>query len=120
MPEENIEVRPINTGIVLSGTLSGAVRMERALTVAEQFVGSAGEVTNLMGVMGSQQVMLSVRFTEINRSVSKRLGISNAFSGGDFGFISGSPTSTAGSGFDIDLDDPDVTTTFVGEISGFA
>jgi len=120
MPEENIEVRPINTGIVLSGTLSGAVRMERALTVAEQFVGGAGQVTNLMGVMGSQQVMLSVRFTEINRSVSKRLGISNAFSGGDFGFISGSPTSTAGSGFDIDLDDPDVTTTFVGEISGFA
>jgi pilus assembly protein CpaC len=120
MPEENIEVRPINTGIVLSGTLTGAVRMNRALTVAQQFVGSAGEVTNLMGVMGSQQVLLSVRFTEINRTVSKRLGISNAFSGGDFGFISGSPESTAGSGFDIDLDDPSVDTTFVGTIGGFA
>ncbi|MEE9589240.1 MAG: pilus assembly protein N-terminal domain-containing protein, partial [Hyphomicrobiaceae bacterium] len=121
MPEENIEVRPINTGIVLSGTLSGAVRMERALTVAEQFVGGAGQVTNLMGVMGSQQVLLSVRFTEINRSVSKRLGISNAFSGGDFGFVSGSRTSIGpDSGFDINLDDPDVETSFVTTMTGFA
>jgi pilus assembly protein CpaC len=120
MPNENIEVRPINTGIVLSGTLSGAASMNRAMTLAAQYVGGEGQVTNLMGVRGSQQVMLSVRFTEVSRSVSKELGISNAFSGGDFGFITGSPRSTAGSGFDIDLDDPSVETTFVGEIAGFA
>jgi pilus assembly protein CpaC len=120
MPQENIEVRPVNTGLVLSGTVSGAVNMQRALTVAEQFVGSDGQVTNLMSVLGSQQVMLSVRFTEINRSVSKELGISGAFSSDHFGFITGAPSSTTGSGFGFNLPNDNVDTTFMGTLSGFA
>ena len=94
MPDENVEVRPVNDGIVLSGTISGAASMERALTVARQFVGGEGQVTNLMSVLGSQQVMLSVRFTEVSRSISKELGIINALDSGHFGFISGSPSAT--------------------------
>jgi pilus assembly protein CpaC len=90
MPNENIEVRPINTGIVLSGSLSGAASMNRAMTLASQYVGGEGQVTNLMSVRGSQQVMLSVRFTEVSRAISKELGIVNAISTNDFGFISGS------------------------------
>ena len=120
MPDENIEVRPINTGIVLSGTVSGAERMQRALTVAQQFVGGAGQVTNLMSVRGSQQVMLSVRFTEVNRSVAKSLGIINAFRDGNFGFISGSPQATSGSGFTVDLKNNNVDTTLKAALSGFA
>jgi pilus assembly protein CpaC len=120
MPDENIEVRPINTGIVMSGTVSGAARMQRALTVAQQFVGGQGQVTNLMGVRGSQQVMLSVRFTEVSRSVSKELGIINAFQGGDFGFISGNPNATSGSSFGINLPNADVTTNLAATLSGFA
>jgi len=120
MPDENIEVRPVGTGIVLSGTLSGAPRMQRAMTLAEQFVGGAGQVTNLMGVRGSQQVMLSVRFTEVSRAVSKELGIINSFSTGDFGFISGSPSATEGSGFTIDLEDGGVVTELMATLGGFA
>jgi pilus assembly protein CpaC len=121
MPNENIEVRPINTGIVLSGTLSGASSMNRAMTLAEQFVGGEGQVTNLMSVRGSQQVMLSVRFTEVSRAVSKELGIINAFSTGDFGFISGSPAATDGSGFGIDISNsPGVETDLIATLSGFA
>ena len=121
MPDENIEVRPVNTGIVLSGVVSGAASMERALTVARQFVGGGGEVTNLMSVLGSQQVMLSVRFTEVSRSVSKELGIINAFDSGHFGFITGSPSATEGSSFTIDLgNSPGVTTDLDAALSGFA
>jgi pilus assembly protein CpaC len=135
MPDENIEVRPINTGIVLSGTLSSAMRMSRAMTLSQQFVGGEGNVTNLMGVRGSQQVMLSVRFTEISRSASKQLGIINAFDSGNFGFISGSPISTLGpavnfdtlnsphvdSGFNVDSgSSPDVGTELLASLGGFA
>jgi pilus assembly protein CpaC len=120
MPNENIEVRPINTGIVLSGSLSGAASMNRAMTLASQYVGGEGQVTNLMSVRGSQQVMLSVRFTEVSRAISKELGIVNAISTNDFGFISGSPRSTEGSGFTIDLDDSGVTTDLMTTLGGFA
>jgi pilus assembly protein CpaC len=120
MPQENIEVRPVNTGIVMSGVVSGAMNMERALTVAQQFIGSDAQVTNLMSVLGSQQVMLSVRFTEVNRSVSKELGISSAFDSDHFGFITGAPSATEGSGFDFNFGDDSVSTTFTGTLSGFA
>jgi pilus assembly protein CpaC len=131
MPDENIEVRPINTGIVMSGTLLSATRMKRAMTLAQQFVGGEGNVTNLMGVHGSQQVMLSVRFTEVSRSVSKSLGISTAFQGGDFGFISGSTNQgrtpalggvpNGGSGFNnVDLPGADFDTDLVTTMAGFA
>lgn len=120
MPNENIEVRPVNTGIVMSGTVSGAATMQRALTVAEQFVGGEAQVTNLMSVLGSQQVMLSVRFTELSRSISKELGISSAFDSDHFGFITGAPTATEGSGFNIDLNNDNVSTDFMGTLSGFA
>ena len=95
--------------------------MKRAMTLAQQFVGGEGNVTNLMGVRGSQQVMLSVRFTEISRSVSKELGIINAFSTGHFGFISGSPSATEGSGFNIDIgNSPGVETDLMATLGGFA
>jgi len=90
MPDENIEVRAINTGVVLSGTVSNAVKARRAVTIAEQFAGSDGQVTNMLSVKGSKQVMLSVRFSEINRSVTKSIGINLAAFGDDFAFITGS------------------------------
>lgn len=90
MPDENIEVRAINTGVVLSGTVSNAVRARRAVTIAEQFAGGDGQVTNMLSVKGSQQVMLSVRFSEVNRSVTKNLGFNLAAFGNDFALITGS------------------------------
>ena len=43
-------------------------------------------MTNLVEVTGSQQVMLAVRFAEVERSVVKQLGFTNAFAidGSDF------------------------------------
>ena len=84
MPEETIEVRPINRSIVLSGMVSSANRLNRALTIAQQFAGGEGSVTNLMSVEGSQQVMLRVRFSEVSRSASKDLGLSSLFFSNDF------------------------------------
>jgi pilus assembly protein CpaC len=72
LPGESIEVRPASDGLVLSGRLSNAMRMQRALALAERY--APGKITNLMEVTGSQQVMLAVRFAEVSREVIKQLG----------------------------------------------
>ena len=71
LPGEQIEVRTANDGIVLSGTVSSAGRLERALELAERY--APERVSNLMSVSGKQQVMLKVRFAEMQRSASKAL-----------------------------------------------
>ncbi len=80
LPGENIEVRTANDGIVLSGTVSSAVKLDRALDLANRY--APDRVSNLMNVGGTQQVMLKVRFAEMQRSVSKSLSSSLAVSGG--------------------------------------
>jgi pilus assembly protein CpaC len=81
LPGEKIEVRTANDGIVLSGTVSSAARLQRALDLAERY--APERVSNLMTVGGVQQVMLKVRFAEMQRSVAKSLGSSVSLSGGD-------------------------------------
>ena len=74
LPGENIEVRTANDGIVLSGTVSSTAKLDRALDLAKRYAGD--RVSNLMTVGGTQQVMLKVRFAEMQRSVSKNLAAS--------------------------------------------
>ena len=73
LPGEAIEVRTAGAGIVLSGRVTGARKVSQAMELAEQY--APGNVTNLMTVGGSQQVMLKVRFAEVSRSVSQELGV---------------------------------------------
>lgn len=71
LPREKIEVRSANDGIVLSGTVSGTGMLAKAIELAERY--APGRVTSLLSVGGSQQVMLKVRFAEMNRTVAKNL-----------------------------------------------
>ncbi|MFN3971876.1 MAG: type II and III secretion system protein family protein [Gemmobacter sp.] len=80
LPGEPIEVRTANDGIVLSGQVSSTVKLDRALDLANRY--APDRVSNLMTVGGTQQVMLKVRFAEMNRSVSKNLSSSLAVQGG--------------------------------------
>ena len=74
LPGEQIEVRTANDGIVLSGTVSSSAKLDRALDLANRY--APERVSNLMSVGGTQQVMLKVRFAEMQRNVSKSLGAS--------------------------------------------
>ncbi len=74
IPGEKIEVRTANDGIVLSGVVSSTAKLDRALDLAERY--APGRVSNLMNVGGVQQVMLKVRFAEMQRSVTKELSSS--------------------------------------------
>ena len=79
LPGERIEVRTANDGIVLSGTVSSTAKLDRALDLANRY--APDRVSNLMTVGGTQQVMLKVRFAEMQRSVSKSLSASLAVQG---------------------------------------
>ncbi len=100
LPNEPIEVRTANDGIVMSGTVSSSARMQRALELAERY--APERVSNLMSVAGSQQVMLKVRFAEMQRSVSKALSTSLSLDGrtgsGGLGFIGGTNTTNTQGG----------------------
>jgi pilus assembly protein CpaC len=94
LPGENIEVRTANDGIVLSGTVSSTAKLDRALDLANRY--APDRVSNLMSVGGTQQVMLKVRFAEMQRSVSKNLSASLAMrnTGGGVGAILGTGNFT--------------------------
>lgn len=79
LPRERVEVRTANDGIVLSGQVSSAQKLARALELAERY--APERVTNLLSVGGTQQVMLKVRFAEMQRSVAKELSTSLGIGG---------------------------------------
>lgn len=102
LPGEKIEVRTANDGIVLSGTVSSTQRLARALDLAERY--APGRVSNLMSVGGTQQVMLKVRFAEMQRSVSKNLSASLAIDGTNDAVETGTwlqGTNTLGSAVEV-------------------
>ena len=100
LPGEPIDVRSANDGIVMSGTVSSSGKMQRALDLAERY--APERVSNLMSVSGKQQVMMKVRFAEMQRSVSKALSTSLSIdgrtSGGDLGAIGGTNTTNTQGG----------------------
>jgi pilus assembly protein CpaC len=76
-PNEPVEIRPASDAIVLSGRVSSSDQLQRIVALAQQF--APDKVTNLLTVGGSQQVMLQVRFAEVDREIRKALSISQAF-----------------------------------------
>lgn len=69
--EKNIAVHAAGDSLVLSGPVSSGPRLQQALALAETY--APGHVVNMMSVQGTQQVMLSVRFVEVNRNIAKGL-----------------------------------------------
>ncbi|MDH5798361.1 MAG: type II and III secretion system protein family protein [Paracoccaceae bacterium] len=109
LPNEDIEVRTANDGIVLSGVVSSIQKLDRALDLANRY--APDRVSNLMMVGGTQQVMLKVRFAEMQRSVRKTLATSFAADGfisPTSGFTGGSTTYADGTNLNALFDgDPD-------------
>jgi pilus assembly protein CpaC len=71
-PNEQVEIRAANDAIILSGNVSDAGQAASIASIAERY--APGKVTNMMGVSGSQQVMLEVKFAEVQRSALKDIG----------------------------------------------
>lgn len=95
MPNEpGLQVRDTNDRVILSGEVSSAIAMDKALSVARSFV-PAEKVTNLLQVAGGQQVMLEARIAEVSRSSMKELGLESQFldGSGKWGVVMGKALS---------------------------
>jgi pilus assembly protein CpaC len=90
-PGDTIEVRTANDSIILSGTVADAGRAASIAALAERY--APGQVNNMLSVAGSQQVLLEVKFAEIQRNSLKDIGTNlelndldaDALFGGEFG-----------------------------------
>jgi pilus assembly protein CpaC len=96
-----INVSSTNGQVVLSGEASDAISAARAVDVAKGLSKDEAPVIDAMKVAPNQQVMLKVRFLEVDRNVGRDLGI-NFFGGNKngvgfsgLGAISNSATSNA-------------------------
>jgi len=69
--ETGVKVSAANESIVLSGPISSGPRAQQVVALAESY--APGKVVNMLSVQGVQQVMLSVRFVEMERSAAKAL-----------------------------------------------
>jgi len=74
-----IRVLSGNGEIVLSGQANDAVAADHAVQVARVFA-PGNVVVNAMTVANSQQVLIKVRFLEVNREAGRQLGV-NWFGG---------------------------------------
>jgi pilus assembly protein CpaC len=103
LPGERIEVRPVNDSIALSGSVSSPAKANQAVAIAQRYLPEKVTVINNLSVHGSQQVMLQVKVAEVNRTVSKQLGLTPSVRVGAPGSITGlfasSSSTTALSSF---------------------
>lgn len=79
-PNSNVEVQVFNSNILLTGTVPNAAAADRVEKLARLWLGSdgggeQGELVNLMTLEGKDQVMLKVRIVEMQRSVTKQMGL---------------------------------------------
>src|SRR5262249_20414330 len=73
MPGQQIGVRAVPNGVILTGTANDSAAAAQAMAIADRF--APGAVTSSMAVRGPQQVVLEVRFLEADRNVGRELGL---------------------------------------------
>jgi pilus assembly protein CpaC len=90
IPNDKIEAHISNDSIVLTGMVNSAGSASRAAQLAKAYAND--KVINLIAMGSSQQVMLEVRFAEVNRSTGKDIGVRFGAQSrdGTFGGVTGS------------------------------
>lgn len=86
LPQASIQVEALNDNIILSGHARSARDADAAVAIAARFVEDPENVVSLIGITGKDQVMLKVRIVEMQRTLSKQLGVNL---GADFDFGDG-------------------------------
>jgi pilus assembly protein CpaC len=98
-PDEQIEVTPSRNAVVLSGHVSTEDVSKRAGMIAE---GYSSRVVNVLtsGPVGAQEVLLEVKFAEVDRSATIQLG-ANFFKTGGKASTVGTTTTSQFGGFNV-------------------
>ncbi len=82
--EKDVSAHGAGQSMIVSGTVSSPGNLAQILSLADTY--DPGKVVNMLSVEGTQQVMLSVRFVEMERTVAKDLKLN----------VQGLPTKTPG------------------------
>jgi pilus assembly protein CpaC len=98
VPGQKIDVRLSNGYVVMTGLVNDAGAADRAAQLARTYAGE--KVVNLIGMGSSQQVMLEVKFVEVDRNMDEKLGVSGfgLSRGGTFQGAIGSGAGLSGVG----------------------
>lgn len=77
--EKNIKVASAADSLILSGTVTDAVKVDKAVALAEAYSGK--KVVNFLQAGAPQQVMLEVKVAEVQKTLSDKLGAQLKFGG---------------------------------------
>ena len=112
--EKNLHIAVLGDSVVLSGSASDPIKLQRVYSLAEAFTGGK-KIINLLHLEGSQQVMLEVKVAEVAKTLLDELGfgLTGTVANGSASFNvvssllstgSGSSTLSKGSNNSIKLD----------------
>ncbi|MEO0881602.1 MAG: type II and III secretion system protein family protein [Pseudomonadota bacterium] len=73
LPQENLEVLPVHDGVYIAGEITTAGAAATAVELAERYVPDG--VANGLTVQQAQQVLLEVRFVEVQRDLVREIGV---------------------------------------------
>jgi len=108
LPNSRIAARTVNDSIILTGDVESAADMQTALDIAKGFVdsiaktggSSGGMVVNAITIRGKDQVMIKVTIAEVQRTVTKQLGITASTLAGNWGtFLQDNPLALNGQSY---------------------
>lgn len=80
-PDSNIKVTALNDNLVLTGTVDNSQDAARAQDLAAEFIRDPNKaedpskIVNMLTIAAHEQVTLKVRIAEMDRQISKQLGI---------------------------------------------
>ena len=94
-----VSVRAAGTDAILTGTVPTAVAAQQAEAIARGYLGDKAALVDNLTVLGAIQVNVRVRIAEIDRQVTRQLGINwqalGSGPGWRFGLLSGAAASGA-------------------------
>ena len=85
-PDSQIQVHPLNTGVILAGHVARADQVANIMAVARDFFPT--NVVNQLQVNGNQNIAIKVKIYEVSRSKFRQLGIDWSFLGEEFSVVS--------------------------------
>ncbi|HEX8669426.1 MAG TPA: type II and III secretion system protein family protein [Allosphingosinicella sp.] len=78
MPDAQIQARPINGTVLLTGTVAAPADVEEASRIVQAYVGEGTQVISRLRTATPLQVMLQVKIAEVSRSLARDIGLNLA------------------------------------------
>lgn len=100
IPGNKIRVEPLPNGLVLTGEAKDPASVADAYKIAMRYVATGGDIVNRIHVVGSNQILIRVRFAEVQRNINNTLGFNwsdlTSIGGFTFGVATGAISAIAG------------------------